>query len=264
MRYHKNTYISIKKYILLYNKAQLIKKENNMSLMLRIGGTAYEQRLVGFKDEKRFKQVVKDHDDSIFYDILDENLEDTKELYHQYIIDASSTISLATNKNIEEIGVVEDLSTIPNRKAEKEDLQSKGYAFAYSIERSFFESYTLPKGVTKKNFDMDNLYCIGSKFNKDIDMDCSSNYAMTSGTLYYITMEQIKDAAIKDKALLMANDSAFDINELDSYDISDILATLIFADSSIIEKYKLEYNEDGECCDREVSGYFLDSELKRK
>ena len=30
MRYHKNTYISIKKYILLYNKAQLIKKENNM------------------------------------------------------------------------------------------------------------------------------------------------------------------------------------------------------------------------------------------
>jgi len=59
-------------------------------------------------------------------------------------------------------------------------------------------------------------------------------------------------------------DPAFDINELDSYDISDMLATLIFADSSIIEKYKLEYNEDGECCDREVSGYFLDSELKRK
>ena len=55
-----------------------------MSFTLRISGTAFEQKLVGFKDVKTFKEKLKNQNDEFFYEILDEETEDTKEISHHY------------------------------------------------------------------------------------------------------------------------------------------------------------------------------------
>ena len=65
-----------------------------MSFTLRISGTAFEQKLVGFKDIKTFKEKLKKQNDEFFYELLDEETEDAKEISHQYVVSANSEIVL--------------------------------------------------------------------------------------------------------------------------------------------------------------------------
>ena len=124
-----------------------------MSFTLRISGTAFEQKLVGFKDIKTFKEKLKNQNDEFFYEILDEETEDAKEISHQYVVSANSEIVLLDkNRDVVKTFEVSDLrrmSPVDNLDIKK--LSYKGYALAIGEEESFSETYEVPSKIKDFN-----------------------------------------------------------------------------------------------------------------
>ena len=104
-----------------------------MSFTLRISGTAFEQKLVGFKDIKTFKEKLKNQNDEFFYEILDEEPEDAKEISHQYVVSANSEIVLLDkDRDVVKTFEVSDLRRMtPVDNLDTEKLSYKGYAFYF-------------------------------------------------------------------------------------------------------------------------------------
>ena len=114
-----------------------------MSFTLRISGTAFEQKIVGFKDVKIFKEKVKNQNDEFFYEILDEETEDAKEISHQYVVSANSEIALLDkNRDVVKTFEVSELRRMtPVDNLDTEKLSYKGYALAIGEEEGFSETY---------------------------------------------------------------------------------------------------------------------------
>ena len=229
-----------------------------MSFTLRISGTAFEQKIVGFKDVKIFKEKVKNQNDEFFYEILDEETEDAKEISHQYVVSANSEIALLDkNRNVVKTFEVSELRRMtPVDNLDTEKLSYKGYALAIGEEEGFSETYKVPSKI--KDFNIAYLYCYTTKFDETIDTRSLTEDAMQSGQLFYISDNELKKLCSEEIDLLRKTIADYEDNQFDSYDPAELLATLIDLGSESISKYELTYNEDGGCSNRTISGYFLD------
>ena len=238
-----------------------LKRRKNMSFTLRISGTAFEQKLVGFKDIKTFKEKLKNQNDEFFYEILDEEPEDAKEISHQYVVSANSEIVLLDkDRDVVKTFEVSDLRRMtPVDNLDTEKLSYKGYALAIGEEEGFSETYKVPSKI--KDFNIAYLYCYTTKFDETIDTRSLTEDAMQSGQLFYISDNELKKLCSEEIDLLRKTIADYEDNQFDSYDPAELLATLIDLGSESISKYELTYNEDGGCSNRTISGYFLDQKF---
>ena len=232
-----------------------------MSFTLRISGTAFEQKLVGFKDIKTFKEKLKKQNDEFFYELLDEEPEDAKEISHQYVVSANSKIALLDkNRDVVKTFEVSDLRRMaPVDNLETEKLKYKGYALVTGEEEGFSETYGVPSKI--KDFNIAYLYCYTTKFDETIDTRSLTEDAMQSGQLFYISDNELRELCSEEISLLRKTITDYKDNQFDSYDPVELFAALIDLGSESISKYKLIYNEDGGCSNRTISGYFLDQKF---
>ena len=230
-----------------------------MSFTLRVKGYAYEQKLVGFKNSKEFKEILEYQSDNLFYELLDDEPEYCKELAHQYVLSGEGEVQLLDeDMEIKKLFKVSDLrrmqpSDLFDRKAQK----SEGYALAIGEEYGFYETYELPEGITAKNFNIANLYCFTTKFDEKIDVESLTEDGMQTGELYYISDKELRDLCKEETNIVKRSIEDYSDDSFDNYDQADLLAALLSGGSEKAAEHLLSYNGDAECSDREVKGYLF-------